>query len=153
MRSTFLIATFALLLSSCDPHGVFDQYQHVEGDAWSWHHKVSFEVDMADTTSLHNMYIQIRHTVDYPMSNLYLFVDLEGPGGQQLRDTINLVLAAPDGQWMGRGNGKYRELALLYREQIVFAQAGNYRVTLEQAMRKNKLPVTEVGLRIERINP
>ena len=153
MRSILLIAAFALFLCSCDPRGVYDQYVRVEGDGWSWHDKMLFQVDMSDTTSLHNMYLQIRHTVDYPMSNLYLFVDLEGPGGEQLRDTVHLVLAAPDGRWLGRGTGKYRELALLYREHIVFAQPGVYKVALEQAMRKNKLPITEVGLRIESINP
>ena len=75
------------------------------------------------------------------------------PSGQQARDTVNLILAEPDGLWLGSGTGKHRELRLLYREKIRFSEPGTYTFTLEQAMRTSKLPVSEAGIRIERINP
>jgi gliding motility-associated lipoprotein GldH len=108
---------------------------------------------MEDTISLHNIYLQVRHTVEYPMSNLYMFVYVKGPAGQILKDTVNLVVASPDGSWNGKGTGKLRELRLLYRKNTKFSQPGVYSFTLEQAMRKPELPVTDIGVRLERVNP
>jgi gliding motility-associated lipoprotein GldH len=82
-----------------------------------------------------------------------MFVSVKGPSGQHLKDTVNLVLAEPDGSWIGSGVGNLREIRLLYRDQAQFRIPGLYTFTLEQGMRKSELPVTDVGVRIERINP
>jgi len=128
---------------------VYDRYDHITGGKWSWEEEKVFPVEIADTTGLHNIFLQVRHTVDYPMSNLYMFVRVEGPGGQQLKDTVNMILAEPDGKWRGSGPGKLRELQLLYRKQTRFAAPGTYIFTLEQGMRRPQVPVTDVGIRIE----
>ena len=86
------------------------------------------------------------------MSNLYMYVHVKGPGGQHYKDTVNMLLAEPDGRWIGKGTGKLRELRLLYRKQVVFSEPGEYTFSLEQAMRREKLPVTDIGLRIEHSN-
>ena len=138
---------------SCDSGMVYDQYIPTENGMWSWRDAMEFKVDISDTVSMHNIYLQVRHTVEYPMSNLYMFVHVKSPSGQNLKDTINLVLAAPDGKWTGRGNSNIRELMLLYRKQSKFSIPGTYVFTLEQAMREPELPVTDVGVRIERVNP
>ena len=140
------------ILSACDRDMVYDQYMTTRNGQWSWHDTGLFEAEVEDTLSLHNVYLQIRHTTDYPMSNLYMFVVLKGPSGQFLRDTVNMMLAEPDGRWIGTGTGKFRELRLLYRKQIRFEHPGTYTIIMEQAMRKEKLPVTDVGVRIERVN-
>lgn len=150
-RSLVLLMVF--LACSCDREMVYDHYQHLDNGSWRWQDAREFKVDMEDTLSLHNIYIQVRHTVEYPMSNLYMFVHVKGPTGQMLRDTVNLVLAQPDGKWNGRGSGRLRELSLLYRRQTRFSIPGTYTFTLEQAMRNPDLPVTDVGLRIEQHNP
>lgn len=138
---------------SCDSGMVYDQYIPTENGMWSWRDAMEFKVDISDTVSMHNIYLQVRHTVEYPMSNLYMFVHVKSPSGQHLKDTINLVLAAPDGKWTGKGNSNIRELMLLYRKQSKFSIPGIYVFTLEQAMREPELPVCDVGVRIERVNP
>jgi gliding motility-associated lipoprotein GldH len=154
IRSRFLLVVILILVvASCDPLMVYDQYMATENGKWGWSDVGVFEAEMADTVSLHNVYIQVRHTVDYPLSNLYMFVLLKGPSGQYMRDTVNMILSAPDGQWVGTGTGKYKELMLLYRKQIRFNDPGQYTISIEQAMRKSKLPVTNVGVRIERLKP
>ena len=155
MRYPILISVMLLLLHtmSCDSGMVYDQYEHTDQGMWSWQDAIEFRADISDTLSMHNIYLQVRHTVEYPLSNLYMFVHVKGPSGQHLTDTINMVLAAPDGMWTGKGNGNIRELVLLYRKQTQFRIPGTYLFTLEQAMRQPKLPVTDLGIRIERINP
>lgn len=149
----FLSPLLFLFLLSCDSQMVYDEYVHLDEGMWKWNNAREFRVDITDTTSLHNIYLQVRHSVDYPLSNLYMFVHIKGPTGQILKDTVNLLLAAPDGRWTGSGTGKLRELQLLYRSQTQFGSSGTYVFTLEQGMRNPELPVTDLGVRIERANP
>ena len=149
----WIILTGLILLASCDPQMVYDQYRHVEGETWTWDDQKTFTVEVEDTVSLHNIYLQLRHTVEYPLSNLYLFVHLEGPTGNRMTDTVEMILAKPGGDWTGSGTGHLRQLSLLYRKQTRFSKPGPYRFTLEQGMRNPELPVTDLGVRIEKIKP
>lgn len=144
---------FIILLSACDSEMVYDHYNSFDKGMWKWNDVAVFEMDITDTLALNNIYLQVRHSTDYPMSNLYMFVNVKGPGGQFRKDTVNLILATPEGQWIGRGTGSIRELRLLYKSQTRFGSSGVYNFSLEQAMRKAELPVTDVGVRIERIRP
>jgi len=152
---TYVIKSLLLLLTltvSCDQNVVYDEYVQTNG-GWKHRDAREFMVEVSDTLSLHNIYVQVRHTVEYPMSNLYMFVHVKGPTGQHRKDTVNLILAEPNGEWTGRGTGNLRELQLLYRKQTQFSIPGTYVFTLEQAMRNPELPVTDLGIRIERNNP
>ena len=149
-----LLALFHLsVLFSCDPGVVYHQFRDVENGTWYWEDPKQFRVKVSDTTHLHNIYLQVRHTVDYPLSNLYMFVQVKGPSGQRLTDTVKMIIAEPDGNWKGKGAGKLKELQILYRKGTIFGDTGTYTFTLEQGMRTPALPVTNVGLRIERTNP
>lgn len=155
MKYPLILAVIVLLLhcQSCDSDMVYDQFEELDQGMWTWKDALEFKADIIDTVSLHNIYLQIRHTTEYPMSNLYMFVHIMSPTGQHMKDTINMILAAPDGRWTGKGNGNVRELMLLYRKQTKFRVPGTYIFTLEQAMRQDALPVTDLGVRIERSNP
>lgn len=154
MKKIFTILFFSALLTlfSCDPGLVYDHFETMDNGTWAWTDPREFEVDIADTLSLHNIYLQVRHTVEYPMSNLYMFVYVKSPSGQMLKDTVNMMLAEPDGRWIGKGSGHLRELMLLYRRQTRFGGSGMYTFTLEQGMRNPRLPVTDIGIRIVRTN-
>ena len=152
-KSNYLfLIIFLVLPFSCEKGVVYDQFISTGDRGWTWQDKCDFEIDIQDTISLNNLYIQIRHSVDYPMSNLYMFVHVKGPSGQSLTDTVNFILAREDGKWLGSGVGKFRELRLLYRKNTVFKDPGVYSFVLEQGMRNPNLPVTDVGIRIENVN-
>ena len=150
-RFLILISTaLLLLLNSCDPGMVYDHFETMDKGVWNWRDPREFEVEVTDTVSTHDIFLQVRHTVEYPLSNLYMFVYVKSPSGQMLKDTVNLQLALPDGRWIGKGNGNLREIRLLYRKQTRFGQPGLYTFTLEQGMRNPQLPVTDIGIRIVR---
>ena len=151
IRPLFLL--LLLLVVSCDPAMVFDQYSPIENGIWRWQDAHEFKVDITDTISQHNINIKVRHTVEYPLSNLYMFVHVKSPTGKHLKDTVNFILAAPDGSWTGKGTGNLREVHLLYRNQTIFGESGTYTFTLEQGMRNPELPVSDLGIRIEQSNP
>lgn len=149
----FTLILFPMLFVSCDKNVVADMYQHIDNSIWTWDDVKNFPFEIDDTIAEHDILIQLRHTTDYPMSNLYIFVEVTGPSGQFLRDTINYILAEPDGQWKGKGNGNIRELRYMYRRQTIFPEVGTYSISLEQAMREPRLPVSDLGVRIEKIIP
>lgn len=151
-----LIACASLLLAGCADNVVYQADTTIPNGAWENTLKPSFSFDITDTLNGHNVFIDVRHTGDYAYSNLYLFVDLEGPVGRTKRDTVECLLADPMGRWHGKGTGfifasRTRDAKVLYRMGNRFPQAGRYSITLEQAMRDNPLPgIIDVGVSIER---
>lgn len=65
-----LIFLLALFLFSCDNNKVFDQYIEVENGDWKRENVAKFTVNISDTTSAHNLYINVRNKGNYPFSNL-----------------------------------------------------------------------------------
>lgn len=91
--------------------------------------------------------VEIRHSTNYPYANLYLFVEIEGPGGGLVSDTLNYPLCAPTGEWYGEGFGSTRTLQLPYRIGSRFAQTGEYTFNVRQGMRAEPLTgIREVSL-------
>ena len=141
-----------IILSSCDPDRVFEKNIVVENNSWLTTEQVCFNVEITDTISLNNFYINIRHTTDYKYSNIFLFLNIEFPDGNNSHDTIELTLADIDGRWFGKGMGKIKESRILLNKGIVFPEAGNYSFCFEQAMREEELSgIEDIGIRIEKM--
>lgn len=145
------IVVLLMGLLSCDSNKVYEEYIEVEKAVWKKENVATFEFEALDTITAHNLYVNIRNTGDYPYSNLYLFVAMQGPNGNVLRDTVNCILADNSGKWLGSGIGDLWDLQVPYIGGFKFAQKGKYMVSLEQAMRvENGLEgITDVGLRVE----
>lgn len=141
-----------LFLISCDSNKVFDQYMEVENATWKRENIAKFSVDIKDTTAAHNLYINVRNKGNYPYSNLYLFIKIEGPDGNFSVDTVNCILADKSGKWLGKGIGDLWDVQVPYIGGFKFAKSGEYQFSFEQAMRvENGLEgITDIGLRIER---
>ncbi len=148
----FLILTACLVpcLLSCDRNRIFDSMERIPDSQWLQTAPVAFHFNISDSTMLYNIYFYVRNTTAYPYTNLYLFVTTNDPAGNAYRDTVNCVLASPDGNWLGKGHGKLRESRMLFQKDWRFPSCGSYRIKVEQAMRENPLNgIADVGLRIE----
>ena len=155
MKSWWVIGAMALLATACSNDVVFQADVPVPEGAWNKGFTPEFAFDITDTVSKHDVYIDLRHTGDYPFSNLYLFVDLTGPNGRSARDTVECLLADPTGRWLGKGTGfvfaDRRQAKVLYKLGNRFPAVGRYTMKLEQAMRMDPLPaVIDVGVSVER---
>lgn len=148
IRLIYVFSMF-LLIQACDPGMVYDHFEKTPGGNWNWNEPLTFSVDMQDKDKSFNIYLSVRHTRDYPKSNLYVFLDVTSPAGATLRDTIEFTLAEPSGKWTGHGFGSTVVVRKLYRQQTHFPNPGTYTFRIEQAMRLEEVPVTDVGLRIE----
>ena len=164
MRTTALSSLFLLglvfCLTSCDKKRVFDEYASVDG---KWHKDsiITFEFEQNDTVSKYNLFINVRNNNSYPYSNLFLIVQMQEPGTRLTKvDTLQYVMANPDGTLLGEGFTDIKENKLWYKGHegpFNFPKAGKYTVSIQHAMRKGgEVPgvlelegITDVGFRIE----
>ena len=110
MRNAVLLGiSLLLLLSSCDSKRFYEQYNPIADEAWATGDTQLFEVTVDDTTSLYSLFFNIRHTGEYRFRNLFVFLETTEPNGTQWRDTLECVLAQPDGKWYGSGVGDLKD--------------------------------------------
>ncbi len=145
----FVVATMVLFMTSCGSKAVFDQSLAVDQQGWSSRKMAHFEVPIKDTLSTYSFFLNVRHLEDYRYSNLYIFLHTRFPNGTATHDTIECVLAKPDGEWLGKSSGTLRENKILLNGALRFPVAGTYRFDIEQAMRQQELEgIHDIGLRI-----
>ncbi|MEW7289401.1 gliding motility lipoprotein GldH [Aquimarina sp. 2304DJ70-9] len=146
----------SVILVSCDETQVFDEYQTVS-DTWEIDEKIRFTLPKLDSTQTYNLFINIRNNNTYRYSNLFLISEMKFPNGKVIADTLEYQMALPNGEWLGTGFSDLKENKLWYKENVKFAEDGEYSITLEHAMRKNGEVdgvyslegITDVGFRIE----
>ena len=155
MKKFWLIILVAFL-SACDSTKVFEENIALENHIWSVENHPKFQVEIIDTLSEMNLIVNIRHSSHYPFSNLWVFVNTTGPEGTQNTDTLECVLAAKDGMWLGSGLGNIWDIQIPLKTQV-FSSPGDYIFEMEQAMRYGdkarieQLPeIMNVGFRIEK---
>ena len=156
LKSSILYFLIAIALVSCDKKRVFDEYKSV-GKGWNKDSIVSFELSKIDTTKQYNLFLSIRDNNDYPFNNLFLIVSMEQPDKVTKVDTLEYMMADPDGSLLGDGFTDVKESKLVYKERMKF-KSGIYKVHIRQAVRQTgkvtgvqKLEgITDVGFRIEK---
>lgn len=147
------VLLIAMILSSCgDKNVVFDESVVINNSSWNNQELPYFDVNIEDTISTYAFYLNIRHLENYRYSNFYMFLHTTFPNGNQTHDTIECVLAYPDGRWIGKGSGSMRSSSILLNDNLRFPLKGTYYFEIEQAMREPVLEgITDVGVRFERI--
>ncbi|MQY80480.1 MAG: gliding motility lipoprotein GldH [Bacteroidetes bacterium] len=151
---TAVLQILAFLLSfsmlSCDPDRVYEENVLIPEHKWNRNNLLQFQVNITDTVSSFNLYINIRNGDDYSYRNLFLFINTYAPTGEWVRDTVNCILANEKGKWLGSGIGDIYDIQIPYKKNVRFPYPGIYSFTFEQAMRTEELShVYDVGLRIE----
>ena len=152
----FLLLGFTLFAVSCDRYRVYEENIKIKDGIWNVHDTVFFNVDIADTVSPVNMYINVRIAGMYQFENLYMFVTTWFPNGKSQRDTVECILADTRG-WLGNGLGDIWDNQILYRRRVQFPMTGKYIFAYEQAQRfgdkafiENLPFIMDLGLRIEK---
>ena len=148
-----LITIFIILVISCGKPPLIDKSMEVSEVAWDVKEKLKIEVQVNDTISTFNFYINIRNTTDYKNSNFFLFIKTTFPNGEIAIDTLGCVLADNEGKWYGKGNGKIKDNKILFKKDAIFAMKGMYVFEIEHAMRELHVSgMKSIGLRIEKSN-
>ena len=142
-----------MVLFSCQNKQVFEKYSPINEAIWHKDSLVVFNVPVSDTSRNHNLLLGVRNDIQYPFSNLWLFIDIAPPGGEAMTDTFEIVLASPSGEWLGQGMGGIKTRQVMFKRNVVFSEPGNYRVSIRHGMRKKLLKgIHDIGFKVEKIN-
>jgi len=148
-----------LLAASCNSNRVFDEYKSLKNHQWPLNNSIDFEFLITDTISKNNLYFNLRNNNQYEFSNLYIITHIDFPNGKKFVDTLQYEMTDKNGKFLGVGISEVKHSRLLFKENIVFPQSGDYKVSIRQAMRKNGSiagiqelnGITDFGLRIEKL--
>lgn len=149
------IAVFILFLSliSCQNEDEKVVMNEV-GNQWKKNKAQTFDFDVNDAQNQKNIMFVVRNNNDYPYSNLRLIASLEHNKKNVSKDTLNFVLAKPNGEWIGTGFGDTKEIVFQYKLNYKFPQNGKYSIKVVQAMRKDILPgIEDLGIKIQNLKP
>ncbi|MDR0814780.1 MAG: gliding motility lipoprotein GldH [Bacteroidales bacterium] len=148
-----VIASIAVVfvLVACDRQKIYEDGFRVPETGWKQSEMAIFEVNVTDTASLCNVYINVRNTNRYKWMELWLFVNVHTPSGVLQRDTVKIGIADERGKWLGNGLGSKFDNSLLWQRNVRFPETGVYTFEYEQGMRDEPLlGVDDIGLRIEK---
>ncbi len=148
--STLFMLMF-LLFSSCDRKRIFEENQPIANNVWGSNNILKFTVNILDTVSSNNFYVNVRNADGYPYNNLFLFIKTIFPNGKVAIDTMECVLADEKGKWLGSGMGDIYDNQIPFKRNVRFPTSGKYTFELQQGMRLDNIPlIMDVGLRIEK---
>ena len=149
-KAIVVMIPLLLFMISCGHYG-FDQRKVIPEAKWATENRVPFDVTVNDTLGIYSFGMSLRHMENYRYSNLYVFLHTTMPNGNITHDTIQCLLAAPDGRWVGKSSGSMRDLRVTLNPALRFPLTGTYHFEIEQAMREPVLKgISDVGLFIEK---
>ena len=147
-----LLASLLMLvcLGSCH-NETFDKRVVIPEAEWHQDKPATFDVTVTDTASIYVFGVDVRHLENYRYSNLYVFLHTKMPNGNITHDTIECILATPEGKWIGKGSGTMRDIRIPLNPNLKFPLPGEYHFTIEQAMREPVLKgVSDIGIFIDK---
>lgn len=137
-----ILAAALLTLCSCsyNPND-YSCFSHIDPEeGWRYGDTFVYLPEIADSVARGTLSLYVRHTNDYPFSNLW--VELQT---QQRRDTICLELADVYGNWHGTGLGSSFQL-----QEVVlpsFTMVNEAPLRLRHIMRPDSVTgIEQVGL-------
>jgi gliding motility-associated lipoprotein GldH len=142
---------FTAMLCSCNQNVVFDKNLDIENESWNYSQPQIFKVNIEDTASRYNIYVNIRHSFHFEWRNLWVNIETEFPDGKKLSKRVNLLLSEADGKWFGECSGNNCFIQIPLQENVIFPAVGSYTFTIRQDMRMNPLQnIRNVGLKVEK---
>lgn len=142
---------FILFFVSCNSNRIYDEYKEIPEYIWHKNYIAPFEIQIPDTNSEYNIYINIRHTSAYQYKNIWLKIFITFPEGEKNNELIELMLAEESGKWLGSGMGDIWDNSILVKERVRFPVSGKYKFEFQQYMRQDRLPfIMDVGIAIEK---
>jgi gliding motility-associated lipoprotein GldH len=151
-----ILGLFSLILFfSCNSSSTDEVIMNSVDNKWNKKSEQKFNLEISDPQNPKNIIFVLRKNNEYPYSNIRFivnFTDLQTKKKQT--DTLNYILAKPNGEWLGTGFGDTKETLFQYKLNYRFPAKGKYEIGLAQAMRNDILPgIEDIGVKIETAKP
>lgn len=132
-----IILLLAIAFTSCDDAYVMSETYDFESAKWQLDQPVKFSFHPPDTVNDYNLFINLRNSEKYAFNNIYLISQIKFPEGKTVVDTLEYLMANPQGRFLGSGSRDVFENKLWLKEGVRFRESGNYELILSHATRKN----------------
>lgn len=154
MHKIFGFFFVVLMLSSCSNPSEQVYMKTLNGD-WNKKAEQNFDFKVNDAQHPKNIIFVVRNNNDYLYSNIRFIVNFqELKSKKKTIDTLNYILAKPNGEWIGKGFGDTKETLFQYKLNYKFPQNGDYSIGIIQAMRNDNLKgIEDIGVKIETAKP
>ena len=141
-------------LMSCNSSSEKVEMKNLNG-IWDKKTQQKFDFKIDESNESNNIIIVVRNNNDYPYSNIRFIVNAtDAQTKKKSVDTLNYVLAKPNGEWIGKGFGDTKETLFQYKLNYKFPKNGDYSIGIIQAMRADQLKgIEDIGLKIETVKP
>lgn len=151
MSRTIGLFLCLLWLYSCSSDEV---YMASVDNTWAKNEAKKIDFHINDAQSAKNLIFVIRNNNEYPYSNLFLISTLKDEQQKVIKiDTMQYLLAKPNGEWLGSGMGSVKEIWVQYKNDYIFPKNGQYHLEIKHGMRTEKLQgIEDIGIKIDNIN-
>ena len=139
-KLVFFFFVLLFSLTACGPHYILKEEKKLPSEGWAYQDSLQFELNISDTLKIYNLFLELKHSVDYGYQNLYTQIHTQFPSGQRIKEVVSLELANKAGIWLGKCNSQSCTIRIPIQEGAFFNATGKHQFTLVQFMRKNPLP-------------
>ena len=157
MRLIVLVLVLSVMVVACDSERVYEYDQEFNDRAWNTADSARFEFVVTDARLKYNVLCNVRNSLDYPWSRLFIQYTLQDSMGVQLEKKLlsEYLFEVKTGKPTGNsGLGDLYDHQFPIVKNYTFRHPGKYSVKLEQFMRTDTLRgIYSVGIRVERALP
>ena len=151
-----ILGVFSILivLMGCNSSSENVDIRSINGN-WNKKTEQKFGFKVHDAQHPKNIIFVVRNNNDYPYSNIRFIVNFgETKSSKKMTDTLNYVLAKPNGEWIGKGFGDTKETLFQYKLNYKFPKNGDYSIGITHGMRTDNLKgIEDIGVKIESVKP
>jgi gliding motility-associated lipoprotein GldH len=148
----FLLA-LVCVLSSCDTNRIYEMNHDFEDRTWKINEPQEFEFRIDDPGKKYNLYYNVRNSLDYPYSRIFITYHLQDSLGNELQSQLNTqdLFDQKTGTPFGTSSlGDIYDHQFLLLNEYEFKLPGKYKLKLEQFTRQDTLKgVLAIGARVE----
>lgn len=153
MRSIAFLAVIAFMFTACDDSRVYEKNHDFSERYWLISEKPSFDFTIQDTALRYNLFCNIRNSVTYPYSRIFIRYSLQDSSKNELKNEMltSFLFDEKTGKPFGSsGLGDIYDQQPELLRSFKFNTLGTYSITFEQFMRTDTLQgVLAVGVRVE----
>ena len=157
IKEFVILLVISLLFTNCEQKKGYSAYQSI-GEEGLGTSPIIFEIpeNVLDTLRK-NIFLRLRNNNNYKYSNIFLIVSLTAGEEQITNDTLEYLMASPEGKWLGEGFLEVKESKLWWKESVIFPEERPIKINISQAVRNNNVKsgvenlkgIVSVGISIE----
>lgn len=154
MRYSFIIP-FLFLFAACTSYEYEEHHSDFSNKVWKEGKELSFSPTIEDTSSSYKLFLDFRHVYGYPFETLEVKIRMVAPSGEEqtLEPSIK-VLEKKEGEdpsYLSDCSGDICDLTVELENGLRFAEKGEHKFYVTQAMGREKLPnVMGLGIMLQK---